>query len=158
MAGIVITKDFAAPVFVTLALSFQYFIITMVVPMRARAKNFPYHWLKANFGEDHQEAFGTKIPDSGYPDIGDGRYSKKLSYAQWLEVMAAQRTALNYLEQLPLILFSTIVSGFEYPIVAASLGAAYFLGRVLYTIGFTSKYGVSARFPGFAIAMLSLVA
>ena len=55
----------------------------MVVPMRARAKNFPYQWLKANFGEEHQEAFGTKIPDMGYPDIGDGRYAKKLPYKQW---------------------------------------------------------------------------
>lgn len=72
--------------------------------------------------------------------------------------MVASRTSLNYLEHLPVILLSTIVSGFGYPIAATSIGAVYFVGRILFTIGFTSSLGIKARFPGFAILMLALMA
>ncbi len=149
-------RGLAGPIFMCLAIVAEYFFISLVIPMQARNKAFPYHWLKANFGEDHVNAFSEKIPKQGYPDLGDGHYGKTLSYRSWYELSVAQRTAYNYMEQLPIILFSTMVAGMVWWIPATCLAGLFFFGRILFTIGMTSSKGTSARFPGFAILMLGL--
>ena len=46
------------------------------------------------FNDEHIAAFGTaSIPaKGGYPDSGNGYYSDKLSYKQWLNLNNAFRT------------------------------------------------------------------
>lgn len=48
------------------------------------------------------------------------------------------RAHANYLEALPVILVTTAITGVRYPIFAASALAAWLVGRVLYTIGYTT--------------------
>ncbi len=39
--------------------------------------------MKEHFQKDHMEAFGEDIGKGGYPDMGSGKYSQKLTYKQW---------------------------------------------------------------------------
>lgn len=49
-----------------------------------------------------------------------------------------QRAHANTLETLPITLATTAIAGLRYPVLAASLCGAWVMGRVLYTIGYSS--------------------
>ena len=39
--------------------------------------------MKENFSEIHSQELREEIKQGGYPDMGSGRYSQLLSYAEW---------------------------------------------------------------------------
>ena len=49
-------------------------------PGLTRGKVFTEEYMKKNFGEEHEKAFGEEITVGGYPDNGNGYYSKHLTY------------------------------------------------------------------------------
>jgi len=51
-----------------------------------------------NFGEIHKKATGKEVEEGGYPDMGSGVYSMKLSYKDWYDFNNGQRVHLNYVE------------------------------------------------------------
>ena len=67
--------------------------------MRARTQCLDSE-VMSQFTEEHALAFGgaATVPKMGYPDCGDGYYSKKLSYANWFKMNNGQRAQLNYFE------------------------------------------------------------
>ncbi|TIB31926.1 hypothetical protein E3P84_02739 [Wallemia ichthyophaga] len=69
----------------------------------------------------------------------------------------AQRAHLNTLESVPYVLFGILFSGLFFPRLAASLGAVWTFGRVIYTMGYTTG-DPSKRFYGFfqSIAFLTI--
>ena len=69
----------------------------IVVP--ARSKAFTPEVME-KFLKEHQEAFGESEKPSagGYPDMGNGRYSKELSYSAWYNFNNAQRVHYNLIE------------------------------------------------------------
>ncbi|KAH7885978.1 hypothetical protein F5I97DRAFT_1181994 [Phlebopus sp. FC_14] len=71
-----------------------------------------------------------------------------------LQFNCTQRCHQNTLEALPVITLSTLVLGFRFPFVAASLCSGYVLGRVIYTLGYKSG-NPSKRLPGAYIGGLS---
>lgn len=44
-----------------------------------RKSIFNKAFMQKHFGEEHKKATGQEIEAGGYPDMGEGRYSKKLS-------------------------------------------------------------------------------
>ena len=52
--------------------------------------------MKKNFGTVHQQEINEQIKKGGYPDMGNGRYSEKLSYSDWIKFNNAQRAHLNF--------------------------------------------------------------
>ncbi len=73
-------------------------------------------------------------------------YPKMVS-EEYEDFNCAQRVHHNTLEQLPLFLAYLAFGGIGYPIWAASFGAAYLVGRILYSVGYwTGK--PAARIPG----------
>ncbi|CDZ98622.1 GST, gst [Phaffia rhodozyma] len=48
----------------------------------------------------------------------------------------AQRAQANTMENFPHMIFGILFNGLEYPLLSASLGAIWVLGRVLYTYGY----------------------
>merc|ERR1711981_1184136 len=71
--------------------------------------------------------------------VGGARKAAKIKASKEALVFnCTQRAHQNTLETLPFVLFSTLLTGLQYPRVAAGACAAYVLGRVLYTVGYTS--------------------
>ncbi len=106
--------------------------------------------------DEHKKVTGEAIAKGGYPDMGNGRYSDKLSYEHYLLLNNAQRAHGNYIEGAGSIIAFTLLAGLFYPRLAASLAAAYVVGREVYTIGYTSK-GPSGRMYGAIIFDLALL-
>eukprot|EP00744_Colponema_vietnamica_P002913 GILI01004524.1.p2 GENE.GILI01004524.1~~GILI01004524.1.p2 ORF type:complete len:177 (-),score=58.13 GILI01004524.1:44-574(-) len=122
-----------------------------------RRKYFTKEFMLSNFGDAHKSAFGTEPAVGGYPDVGNGRYSEKLTYEQWVNFNNAQRAHYNYLEAiLPIVLFS-LVAGLSFPVPTIALIWVCIVGRVAYGIGYTSR-GPQGRAVGAIIFDLGLLA
>lgn len=89
--------------------------------------------------------------------MGNGRYSALLTYAQWHEFNCAQRAHQNYVEQAASVVILVLAAGLYLPKFAAACGAAYMLGRALYSAGYASG-GPAGRLVGAIILDIALVA
>jgi glutathione S-transferase len=111
--------------------------------------------MESNFSQEHESAFpGQTVPRSGYPDMGNGRFSQKLTYEQWFSFNNAQRSHYNYMESVTCVLCWLLIGGIGYNWYAVGAGSVYLVGRLLYTIGYISK-GPAGRVGGFVISMLA---
>eukprot|EP01017_Pseudomicrothorax_dubius_P051011 TRINITY_DN9747_c0_g1_i1.p1 TRINITY_DN9747_c0_g1~~TRINITY_DN9747_c0_g1_i1.p1 ORF type:complete len:161 (+),score=35.82 TRINITY_DN9747_c0_g1_i1:122-604(+) len=108
---------------------------------RVRNKVFSKKFMEENFKEIHTREVGSELPPLGYPDMGNGRYSDKLSYKEWFEFNNAQRAHYNFVEQVGIVIPVTLVAGIGFPLIASGLGSSYAVGRLLYTLGYSSKEG-----------------
>ncbi|CAK7233105.1 hypothetical protein SBRCBS47491_008494 [Sporothrix bragantina] len=59
----------------------------------------------------------------------------------------AQRAHANFIENLPTVITSLFIAGIKYPVLSASLGAAWAVSRVLYARGYT-RNGPKGRYIG----------
>ncbi|KAJ3375119.1 Microsomal glutathione S-transferase 3 [Allomyces arbusculus] len=85
-----------------------------------------------------------------YPDMGSGRYTTKLTDAQWHEFNSAQRVHQNYLEQMATVNTAIFCSGIFNPTWTAGLTAVYILGREVFIRGYINQ-GPDARLRGSVI-------
>ena len=108
------------------------------------------------FFEKHFPAFRDRCP-VGYPDMGSGRFSAKLSDEQWYNFNNAQRAHQNFLEQLPIALVLLVTAGLGAPRVAVPAGALYMLGRYLFASGYVSS-GAKGRSFGGRLCYMALTA
>jgi len=142
----------------SLLIGFLCLLFGFMVAGRKRGQIFTEEYMKKNFLKEHMEAFPNDKapPKGGYPDMGSGRYSQKLSYKEWYEFNIAQRIHMNYLEQALVTCFIILISGIKYPwpTVGLSLGYAFF--RILVLVG----YNVSVRWrkPGVIFLNFALAA
>ena len=108
--------------------------------------------------DEHKKATGEdKLPHSGYPDMGSGRYAAALPYSDWLLINNAQRAHYNYIEGAPTAFILALVSGLKYPVPTAGAVVVYMLGRELYSQRYAA-YGPGKRAPGAALFDIALVA
>ena len=106
----------------------------MYVGMKARPKTFTKEFM-SQFKEEHAQAFpGSEPQTGGAPDAGDGRYSDKLDYKHWLEFNNANRTHMNFVENLPLILGTLAIGGLILPRVTMWIAIVNTISRILYTV------------------------
>ena len=68
-----------------------------------------------------------------------------------------QRAQINFLEQITFIISITVIAGFYYPWWAFGFIIAYWIGRLVFTMGYT-KAGPNARLPGAIVMDLAMVA
>ena len=128
--------------------------------MRVRAKVFNKDFMQQFWPEHHQafpddtvEAFEKSV---GFPDMGSGVFSKKLSYSDWFKFSNSQRVHYNYLESLQLILVLIFIAGLKQPLAALILACIYFAGRTIYSFGYGMS-GPNGRSIGGLFAGLSLI-
>ena len=109
-----------------------------VVVEYKRAKTYTEEYLKKNYEEEHKKAFPNdkRVPKFGYPDMGCGWYSSKLSYKEWFQFNVAQRIHGNFLEQLVTVTLLILIAGLKYPAYTFYAGIAYSIGRLLMAIGY----------------------
>ena len=92
--------------------------------------------MEGNFQKEHEQAYpGKNIGRGGYPDMGCGRYSEKLSYKDWFNFNSRQRVHYNMLENLTQIVACTLIAGLGFAWPTIVLAALVLIGRLVYTIG-----------------------
>lgn len=69
----------------------------------------------------------------------------------------AQRAHGNYVENFTPFLGALLISGLQFPVASATLGAAWVVGRVWYATGYVSQ-GPKGRSGGFVVSFLGDVA
>lgn len=67
-----LTPQYGYVLLAAVAISLELLVIGFVFPGAARSKIFSKAFLEEHFGKD--------APQGGYPDMGSGRFSEKLSY------------------------------------------------------------------------------
>ncbi len=113
-----------------LLIAIQILVFTYIYVLKQRMKIFRFKFFKDNgFVEQHQEAFKEAPAKLGYPDTGNGRYSKKLTYKEWYTFNCAQRVHMNYIEGIVLIVIGSLISGIVYPQWTFAIQVLYILGR-----------------------------
>ncbi|OMH85369.1 Microsomal glutathione S-transferase 3 [Zancudomyces culisetae] len=92
-----------------------------------------------------------------YPDMGCGRFSKKLSDKEWVEFNSAVRVHQNYVEQLPIAVGSVLIGGLYFPKITAAIGGMYVIGRGLFAHGYI-QFGPKGRMTGAILQNLCAMA
>lgn len=77
-------------------MGFSIILIGFVFAGRVREKIYTKDYLEKNFGSEHLKLTGREIAAGGYPDSGNGWYSKNLNYEQWYEFNNGQRAHANF--------------------------------------------------------------
>ena len=88
---------------VLLCIECQFFAYWTI---KERRRLFTHEWLMDNFEEEHMQAVSedqkrevaSEIAVGGFPDCGEGRYSQKLAYADWIKFNNAMRVHMNFVE------------------------------------------------------------
>ena len=111
------------------------------------------------FVEEHKKVYpGDDHPldMSGLPDQGYGWYSKKWDPDTWLEYNQVNRAHMNYLENLPYMIFLPPIAGVFFPVPALTGVYCLWFGRMMYTAGYVG--GVQgARGSGFLIQFCNIL-
>ena len=143
-----IPREFLLVIVAVFALVLQYVITMYAVAMATRCKVFNRKFM-SKFDKEHTKAFPNhkESPEFGYPDCGNGRYSKQLPYADWFAMANAQRCQVNFLEHLCYAIVMPLLVGLNYPSAGLYLAGAVFVGRLMFTIGYNSK-GPKGRMAG----------
>ena len=148
-----VPEEYPWTIMACIALCFEaVFVSTLVV--KARKRFFYSDFMKTNFAKLHEENFpGQKISPLGFPDNGNGRYSERLTYKDWVSFNNTQRAHLNIVEQIHFLLVIFLVTGLILPRITMYLAWLGVVGRIAYVIGYIVK-GPNARLFG---AFLNLI-
>jgi len=79
--------------------------------------------------------------------MGNGFFSKNITYAQWFKMNNNLRVHYNFLEHVPLVTTLILVNGIILPTTSLVIGIIYILARIAFTIGYMIG-GPNARLPG----------
>ena len=139
---------------------FHYSMTGFIGPGSLRGKIFTPLFMEENFKTEHERHFGETtakdLPKGGYPDMGSGRYSDKLSYKDWYNFNKSQRIHYHFLESVTCVICWLLIAGIRYPIPAIAFGAGYILGRIIFHLGYQIK-GPRGRTIGFLLQLLCSV-
>ena len=114
--------------------------------MGKRKEHFSEEFLEKNFGQECLKETGKKVPKYGYPDTGNGRFSRAWNVSQWLDFNKTMRTHLNLVEIFPLLVFILLTAGAFNPWHAGLAGYLIVVARVLYY--FSYKWAPNMRWIG----------
>ena len=153
--SIVVPEQFPVTMLATAVICLECFLIGMVVVGPARTKAFNKEFMD-QFKEEHERAFpGSQPAVGGAPDAGEGRYSDKLPYKHWVEFNNAMRTHVNFVEMLPVIVFTLVIGGLFLPRVTMWVAIINAVARIIYTVMYVSK-GSNSRALGAIAGSLPL--
>ena len=152
---LVVPREYPIVILACVVLCIECFVFGMIFVAPARVKTFNAEFMK-QFEDEHEKAFpGSKPAFMGFPDAGDGRYSQKLEYKDWVEFNNAMRVHQNFIEQLPMILAVLVFSGLYLPKLSAAVGIINAVARVIYAIMYKTS-GSDARKIGAVAGSLPL--
>ena len=119
----------------------------MVVCVPARLKYFTPEFME-QFNEEHKQHFPESgASRGGWPDSGDGRYSKKLDYKDWVDFNNKMRVHQNFVEALPLIITTLLLASLAFPLVTCVIDYINMVARLVFTVMYV-KFGANSRIIG----------
>jgi len=148
--GLPITREYGFVILSAAAIALQIPLQGISVGI-IRGKLFDKAFFRTHFNMTDDE-----IPDQGYPDTGNGKYSDKLTLGQWQEFNNYQRAHLNYVEVGATTIALTLLSGIFYPRAATLLAVTAIAAREVYAIGYR-KSGPKGRTYGAALFDLAAI-
>ena len=83
MAIDLITPQYGYVLLAISALAFECLLIGFLVVGKVRKEVFSERFMKENFADIHSQEIKEEIKAGGYPDTGNGNYSRLLSYSEW---------------------------------------------------------------------------
>ena len=132
----------------------ECFVVGMISGM-SRFKLFTKEFME-QFQEEHKKHYPEGAAAvGGHPDAGDGRYSDKLEYKDWYEFNCRMRTHGNFVEMLPLILFTLVLGGLFVPKVTMWVAIINTVARIIYTYMYMTK-GADSRVIGAVAGQLPI--
>lgn len=134
MTSIKVETEYGYTLLSGVTLVMTYMLHARFVVVRQKIKSYPPEFMD-QFKEQHEAVLPSKVGDIGNPDSGNGLYSKKLSYKDWLMVNNAHRSHKFFLEWMPVVLLFIVIGGLQFPIGTAVAGFLFTFGRILCTIG-----------------------
>eukprot|EP01088_Endostelium_zonatum_P004998 TRINITY_DN1640_c0_g1_i1.p1 TRINITY_DN1640_c0_g1~~TRINITY_DN1640_c0_g1_i1.p1 ORF type:complete len:209 (+),score=47.94 TRINITY_DN1640_c0_g1_i1:77-703(+) len=130
LTGLPITSEYGFVILAAAGIALQVPLAALpLAGLRAKLFDKAFFHRHFNFTED-------EIPEHGYPDMGNGRYSEKLTLAEWQQFNNYQRAHQNYVEIAASAISLTLLAGLFYPRLAAISGFSMMLGRFLYSVGY----------------------
>lgn len=155
MVAIPITPDYGLVIWAAVGIILECSMIGGSI-FSYRKRIFNQAFMEREFGDDHKKATGERIMEGGFPDMGNGWYSRRLSYKDWYDFNNAQRAHLNLVEVISVVLPLLLIGGLYEPFWAAMCGFVFFIGRILYSIGYKT-FGPSGRGVGALLSDIALL-
>ncbi len=82
---------------------------------------------------------GSGVDQGGNPDAGEGWYSKKLEYADWVKFASAMRCYTNWIQAFPQYVLLTLIASLYFPIPALAAIWTITFGRIVYVAGYVRQ-------------------
>ena len=135
---------------ISLLIAYCWISFFAVPPVR-RKQAFTVEYMR-QFHTEHAQAFPEiyanlsgealtarldKDLAGGLPDVGNGRYSQKLTYEKWLAMNNAMRSHMNFYEQISISIVLGLVAAVGYPWIGLGAILGVLVGRILFTMGYT---------------------
>ena len=152
---IVLPKEYPLVLLSATIVTTLCFLLAPLVIKPARDRTFTKEFME-KFKEEHEAAFpGTSPAVGGFPDCGDGRYSDKLPYKNWVDFNNCYRVHQNAIEALPMTITVLLISGLILPKITMYVGFFHAGARVVYSIMYVTS-GSDARKLGAIAGSLPL--
>ena len=119
-----------------------------------RSKTFGKEWsesepVKAIKDEHAKEVKDAKFSESGYPDMGNGRYAATLPYKKWYEFANAQRAHYKVVETFAPTLGLSLLAGVYYPKASAGLSVIWIVSQHVWATNYQAG-GAESRYASIA--------
>ena len=101
---------------------------------------------------------GQPEGSGGFPDCGEGRYSEKLGYAEWIRYSNFFRAHNNFVEQLPVFIAVLGLAGLFQPDFAVTVGWVTCALRITYTWTYVKNWHHSKWFALFNDILIASLA
>ncbi len=89
-----------------------------------------------------------------YPD--DGIKSQKLGDTEWHKFSCYKTVHHHAMEYMPFAMTTLFIGGVHYPVISASFGAVYVIGRQVFATGYRT-YGPEGRYNGNLILRIGVL-
>ena len=100
--------------------------------------------MMSNFSDDHNKAVGDEPAAAGWPDDGNGRYSKRLSYPDWYFMNIARRQRFSGHDAMVTMAPLSLLNGLFMPYPTMAIVSAFMWGRLQYVQGYEEKEGAAS--------------
>ena len=138
---LILKRSYGGVCLMTSIMMGEYFLYKHMEYMQRQA-TYDNEFIEYHFSEIHHLEIGDDTARLGYPDDGNGRYTKQKMYPDWYFMNIVKRQSSNNLENIVLVAPFSLVNGMFLPYPTIALLSTYIVGRYFYNDGYLEKEGV----------------